>query len=235
MRALDDDPGSGAAYGYICLQRNGRPVDDKPYKWSGRKLTALFPSLLVDRWWNTDAPLFRRSVSDAVGSWTDLRWSQDWEYDGRVGALRTRLVHTPEFVCDQRQHGGERQTTPADWSEPDRARSRKRFLGLMLGHAQRAGVTPDQPEMQHFSRWLFRPRVCVGRPDWRMTPESVSSGPRRRLAPIARGSAISCCTRPWRGASAGPGSVGLHFGWTPWPGVLQDPRPFLLRGSSDTP
>jgi hypothetical protein len=161
VRALADNPGCGAAYGYICLHRNGRPVDNRPYKWSGRALPTLFPWLLADRWWNTDAPLFRRSVCDAVGPWTSLRWSQDWEYDGRVGALRTQLVHTPEFVCDQRQHDGERQTTPADWSHPDRARARKTFLGLMLAHARRAGVTTDQPEMQHFSRWLFQTaRLC---------------------------------------------------------------------------
>ncbi len=115
----------------------------------------LFPWILSDRWWNTDAPLLRRTVTDAVGPWTDLRWSQDWEYDGRVGALGTRLVHCQEFVCDERHHAGVRQTSPADWLTPERLLSRKRFLTLMLGHAERAGVSPDSVERKHFTRWVF--------------------------------------------------------------------------------
>jgi hypothetical protein len=84
-----------------------------------------------------------------------LRWSQDWEYDGRVGALGTRLVHCAEFVCDQRQHSEQRQTTPANWMEPLRLRERRRFLEMMFGHAERAGVAPETPERKHFARWCF--------------------------------------------------------------------------------
>jgi hypothetical protein len=90
-----------------------------------------------------------------VGPWTDLRWSQDWEYDGRVGALGTRLVHCKEFVCDERHHEGVRQTSRADWLKPERLLSRKRFLTLMLGHAERAEVAPDTVERKHFTRWIF--------------------------------------------------------------------------------
>jgi hypothetical protein len=115
----------------------------------------------VDRWWTTNTPLYRRTVCDAIGEWSDLRWSQDWEYDGRVGALRTKLVHCKEWVCDWRRHSGERQTSPADWREPFRASERKRFLGALFGHARRAGVTSEAREMQHFSRWLFQTaRLC---------------------------------------------------------------------------
>jgi hypothetical protein len=110
---------------------------------------------LADRWWNTDAPLFRRSVCDAAGPWTDLRWSQDWEYDGRIGSLGTKLVHCKEWVCDERHHAGLRQTTPADWLEPERLLARKRFLELMLGHAERAGVAAEMPHRKHFTRWVF--------------------------------------------------------------------------------
>jgi hypothetical protein len=162
VSALLSHPECGAAYGYIALWPEGQQPSEQPYKWSGYALPTLFPWVLVDRWWNTDAPLFRKTVCDAVGPWSDLRWSQDWEYDGRVGALGTRLVHCPEFVCDQRQHGDSRQTSPADWTAPDRLRERCRFLGLMLMHARKAGVTPAAPEMQHFSRWLFHTaRQCA--------------------------------------------------------------------------
>ena len=155
VEALRANPHCGAAYGYICLHPVDGPPQDAPYKWSGRTLPTLFPGLLVDRWWNTDAPLFRRTVCDAVGPWSDLSWSQDWEYDGRVGALGTNLVHCKQFVCDQRQHAGTRQTSYATWLEPERLQARKRFFELMLGHAERAGVAAESPERQHFTRWIF--------------------------------------------------------------------------------
>lgn len=155
VRALQEHPECGVAYGYICVHPFNRPPMEKPFKGSGEARPELFPWILADRWWNTDAPLYRRSVCDAIGPWSDLRWSQDWEMDGRVGALRTKLVHTPEFVCDERHHDGVRQTSAADWTQPERLRSRLRFLTMMLGHAEKAGVTADTPQRQHFTRWVF--------------------------------------------------------------------------------
>jgi glycosyltransferase involved in cell wall biosynthesis len=155
VAALRQNPQCGAAYGYICVHPLDGPPKENPFKGSGETRETLFPWILADRWWNTDAPLFRRTVCDAVGPWTDLRWSQDWEYDGRVGALGTRLVHCKDWVCDERHHRGLRQTTPADWLVPERLLARKRFLELMLGHAERAGVSPDSPQRKHFTRWVF--------------------------------------------------------------------------------
>ena len=156
--ALRAHPDCGAAYGFIRLCPEGEPPRAEPYKWSGRALPTLFPDLLVDRWWNTDCPLFRRSVTDAVGPWTDLRYSQDWEYDARVGALGTRLVQCPEFVCEQRQHAQARQTGHGAWLDPP---DRVRFFTLLHAHACRAGVPPASAHMRHFSRWVFsQARQC---------------------------------------------------------------------------
>ena len=151
VSVLRQQPDCGAAYGYI--QRYGdTDVNRKPLKWSGREFQTLFPALLVDRWWNTDCPLFRRTVCDAVGPWSDLRYSQDWEYDARVGALGTRLAHVKEFVCEYRQHGGERQTGHGRWLAPP---DRVRFFGSLYQHAKAAGVAENGREMRHFSRWVF--------------------------------------------------------------------------------
>jgi glycosyltransferase involved in cell wall biosynthesis len=152
VAALRRHPECGAAYGYIRLiERDGR-VLPKPYKGSGDALPYLFPRLLVERWWNTDCPLFRRSVCDAVGAWSDLRYSQDWEYDARVGALRTPLVHVPEYVCVQRQHAGSRQTGHGKWLAPG---DRVRFFLQLLECARKAHVTLDDPGMSLFSKWVF--------------------------------------------------------------------------------
>lgn len=152
VQALREHPECGAAYGYIRFCPVDGPPKPEPFKWSGRELPTLFPWLLVDRWWNTDCPLFRRSVCDAVGAWTDLRYSQDWEYDGRVGALGTKLVHCPEFVCEQRHHAGPRQTGHGRWLAPP---DRVRFFSSLLASAATAGVPFGCPEMRHFSRWVF--------------------------------------------------------------------------------
>ncbi|MFI5295190.1 MAG: glycosyltransferase family 2 protein [Thermodesulfovibrionales bacterium] len=152
VKALREHPECGAAYGCIRFCPEDGPPRPEPYKWSGRELPTLFPWLLADRWWNTDCPLFRRTVTDAVGPWTDLRYSQDWEYDARIGALGTRLVHCKEFVCEQRHHGELRQTGGSKWLPPA---DRVRFFTLLYQHALRAGTGLNAPEMKHFVRWVF--------------------------------------------------------------------------------
>jgi len=64
----------------------------------------IFPSFLLARWWETSAPLYRKSVCDAAGPWTALRLEEDWEYDCRVGALRPRLAYVSEVVAEHRDH-----------------------------------------------------------------------------------------------------------------------------------
>jgi GT2 family glycosyltransferase len=155
VEALRRDPDCGAAYGWICVHPRGRPPLEAPYKGSGIHRQRLFPLLLADRWWNTDCPLFRRSVCDAIGPWSDLKWSQDWEYDGRIGALGTKLAYCADWVCDERHHGNLRQTSTANWMEPVRLRERLRFFQLMFEHAERAGVSDESPERIHFTRWVF--------------------------------------------------------------------------------
>lgn len=155
VEALRRNPVCGIAYGYICLHPQDGPPLKEPAKWTGKTFSTLFPALLVDRWWNTDCPLFRRTVCDAVGPWSNLRWGQDWEYDARIGSLGTRLVHCKEFVCDQRQHGGMRQTSPANQIEPERLLVEKALHETLYCCAKKAGITSESPEMQHFARWVF--------------------------------------------------------------------------------
>ncbi len=159
IAALRANPDCGIAYGQIRLCRDGEPPSESPHKWSGRKLETLFPWLLVDRWWNTDAPLWRRSVCDRIGAWSDLRYSQDWEYDARAGALGVRLAYCPEFVCDQSHHATNRQTGSGKWLAPA---AKVIFFSRLFEHATSAGMTADAAEMRHFSRWVFsHSRQCA--------------------------------------------------------------------------
>lgn len=152
VEALRRHPECGAAYGYIRLLNRDGTVHPRPYKGSGDGLVQLFPRLLYDRWWNTNCPLFRRTVCDAVGPWSHLRYSQDWEYDARIGAMSVPLVPIPEYVCVQRQHDERRQTGDRRWLDPP---DQFRFFHSLYTSAVSAGVSTDSPEMRHFVRWVF--------------------------------------------------------------------------------
>jgi glycosyltransferase involved in cell wall biosynthesis len=163
IQALRDRPECGAAYGQIRLFEKGKPPKETPHKWSGREIQTLFPALLVDRWWNTDAPLWRRSVCDRIGPWSELRYSQDWEHDARAGALGIKLAYCPEFVCEQRHHADVRQTGHGKWLAPA---DQVRFFSTLYQCALRAGVSQSTPEMRHFSRWVFsQARKCAAMTD----------------------------------------------------------------------
>jgi glycosyltransferase involved in cell wall biosynthesis len=153
IAALRAHADCGIAYGMTRLISFDGKELAAPFKWTGRNLPTLFPGLLVDRWWCTHTPLYRRSVVDAIGPWSDLRYSQDWEYDARAGALGTRLVNCGEYVSEHCHHEGNRQTGSGRWLSPA---DRVRFLTELHMHARNAGVSCTSPEMKHFARWVFR-------------------------------------------------------------------------------
>ena len=124
-----------------------------PYKWTGRTLPTLFPWLLVDRWWNTHTPLYRRTLCDAVGPWTNMRMSEDWEYDARVGGSGAKLVHVREFLSDTSQHNSARITGRS--LDSLMLKDMTRLIDSLYQSARKVGITTDCPEMRHFSRWAF--------------------------------------------------------------------------------
>jgi len=156
VAALKDNPDCDIAYGITRLINSRGQILADPFKSTGRKIVYLFPDLLVDRWWCTHTPLYRRSLCDKIGPWSDLRFSQDWEYDGRAGALGARLVWCNATVSEHRQHAATRQTGSGRWLRPDQ---QVKFFGRIYRHAGQAGCTINQAEMHHFSRWVF----CMAR------------------------------------------------------------------------
>ena len=156
VRALREHPECDIAYGYTRLVDEHNNVLTDPFKWTARDIPFLYPGLLVDRWWCTHTPMYRRTLTDRIGPWSRLRWSQDWEYDSRAGALGARLINCHSYVSEHRHHSGLRQTSDADWSrDPVRLRNRIELLTALWNHAQTAGVQETAPERQHFARWCF--------------------------------------------------------------------------------
>lgn len=154
VSSLLSHPDAGVSYCWTQYRRLGEPPHPEPWKRSGVVVETMFPTFLDDRWWDTPTPLYRRSVCDAAGPWSDLRLEEDWEYDCRIAALGTRLVHCPEFLVEVRDHGGERLCR-GDEYDPVRMRMRARSHELILQHAQRAGIGSLDAHMQRYSRKLF--------------------------------------------------------------------------------
>ena len=153
VKALRGNPECGVAYGITRLiDESGRELKC-PYKSSGEKREFLFPGLLVDRWWNTHTPLYRRSVCDAVGPWTNMRMGEDYEYDARVGAMGTRLVFCDEIVSCHRDHESGRLTRGVLTKAI--LKDHVRLIPKLYECAGKAGVQKECKEMQHFSRWAF--------------------------------------------------------------------------------
>lgn len=154
VAALRADEGAGIAYGparYRDAKGNEIACD---WKAANRVERTLFPSLLLARWWDTPVPLFRRSVTDAIGPWTSLCLEEDWEYDARAGALGVLLAYVTETGAEVRDHHMNRLSRSGPL-EVSRLRDRARAHELILAHARRAGVDDAAPEMLKFARELF--------------------------------------------------------------------------------
>ncbi len=153
VTALRAHPGTDVAYGMTRYRHPDGRIELGPWKGSGVAREAMFPDFLLDRWWDTPNPLYRASVCEQAGSWSDLRLEEDWEYDCRIASLGAHLVWCEQYVCEVRDHEGGRLCR-GSVSDAPRMRQRARSHELIYGHAVRAGLQ-GTGEMQHFARALF--------------------------------------------------------------------------------
>lgn len=154
VSGLKGHPECGVSYGKTHYRHRDGKVEPEAWKGSGVKVETMFPSFLVSRWWDTPTPLYRSSLCEQAGSWTDLRLEEDWEYDCRVASLGVALHYCDEFVAEVRDHN-EGRLCKGEALDPARMRDRARAHKLILSHAMKAGIERDTAEMQHFARELF--------------------------------------------------------------------------------
>ena len=180
VKALREHPECEIAYcrSKYVNEDTGEITD--PSKETGIKREYLFPALLVDRWWHTHTPLFRRSISDAAGPWPDKR-PEDWALEARMGALKPKLVYCDATLCSQRGYRDPTRVSQGNYE--DYIRDEVWFLPRLYDCALKAGVAPDSPEMRHFSRWAFmraRDLGAMGESDkaWEMLELAKRSSPK---------------------------------------------------------
>ena len=153
VSALRAWPECSIAYGTTQLiDANGRILKEE-FKWTAREFDELFPALLVDRWWNTHTPLWRRELCDAIGSWSSRSMGEDWEYEARAAARRVRLVHCGETVSQHRHHQQARLT--GNDLKAEHVDDTTHLLRALWSAALQANIDPAAPELRHFSRWAF--------------------------------------------------------------------------------
>ena len=172
VRALRDRSDCGIAYGITRYRDAAGAEIACSWKNANQIVDTIFPSFLISRWWETITPLYRRSVTDAIGPWSALRVEEDWEYDARAGALGVKLVGVGEVVCEVRNHDEGRLSGGAAINAA-RLRDRASAHERIAAHALRAGVPRDAPEMQHFARELFLLARQCGAADLATQSESL--------------------------------------------------------------
>lgn len=152
IAALEAHPDCAIAYGTSRhVHADGRVLED-PSRHTAEQIDHLFPLLLVERWWHTHTPLFRRWISDAAGPWPPFR-PEDWDLEARMGALRPRLIHCGSTVSVQVDHNSSGRVSRGS---PDAyLRDEAVFLPRLHACAVLAGVDPQSQAMTTFSRWCF--------------------------------------------------------------------------------
>lgn len=152
VQALREHPHCGIAYGTSMLVDADGTVLNPVSRATGEQIDYLFPRLLLERWWHTQTPLFRREVVDQAGAWPKQR-PEDWDLEARMGAKRVQLIHCGSVVSCQRDHPGAERVSRQ--SQTAYLRDEAWFLPRLYRCATKAGMTHSDPEMQVFARWLF--------------------------------------------------------------------------------
>lgn len=147
-------PECGVAYGKTQYRYSDGRLHPTAWKGSGERVETMFPSFLLKRWWDTPTPLYRATICEQAGPWTDLKLEEDWEYDCRVAALGSQLYYCDEFVAEVRDHEQQRLCKGKSL-DPLRLGERAKAHALIFLHALDAGIRENVPEMRHFARELF--------------------------------------------------------------------------------
>jgi glycosyltransferase involved in cell wall biosynthesis len=153
VEALRSHPEADIAYGWTRYRYADGSVHPTPWKGSGERHDTLFPSILVQRWWDTPNPLYRTAICDRAGAWLGLWNEEDWEYDVRVGAAGAVLARVEHYVCEVRDHAEDRLCRGG--LQRHRMRDRAVAHEAMWRSATATELPRDRPESAEFARRLF--------------------------------------------------------------------------------
>ena len=166
VAALKSQPQASAAYGKTeVIEFDAKPIG-VAHRETGVAHTALFPSFLYYRWWFTSTPLYRRSVLEKAGPWSDAMNEEDWEYDCRIASLGGGLAFVDEFVSLHRVHKGHASNDDAHLSadgtrDANKLAHRAMSRARIFQHAKDYMKLNDRPssieqdDWAQFSKYTF--------------------------------------------------------------------------------
>ena len=97
VAALQQAKEAGMAYCTSVEMKGDRQMAIR--KRSDVAYDSFLPTILWGRPWPTGGCLWRKTLTDRIGSWLPLFWWEDYEYDSRAGALEAKVVHVDEPLC----------------------------------------------------------------------------------------------------------------------------------------
>jgi glycosyltransferase involved in cell wall biosynthesis len=153
VSALNSHPEAGVAYG-ITQRVNVLTGASRTWARTSERITDIFPSFLMTRGWDTNSPLWRRSVCEAIGPWGDFRCMEDWEHDLRAGLLGVKAVQVTEHVATVRDHQETRSSGMNSGFTPALIRDLFRAHRSVWQRMQASGLN-DWSYLRDFSRKVF--------------------------------------------------------------------------------
>lgn len=163
VAGLRGDPEAEISYGKTYTRELGARLE-KPAQLTGECHRTLFPALLREPLWPTLTPLYRHAFLQTIGPWPVARQLEDWQYDAQAASRNVCLHYADTYVAETRNHGEGRLCHL--WKTDVAAmRDRVGAYAQILGHAQRAGLPREMPEMQQFVRsmfWMARSAAAYG-------------------------------------------------------------------------
>ena len=153
VAGLRAHPECGVSYGRTRARMSDGSLSEIAERRTGQRFGSMFPAMLEARIWHTPTPLYRAALVARAGAWLRLQNEEDWEYDARIAADGVQLHYVDEWLAEVRYHT-EARLSPRGSSAAG-LRDRAQAHALIYGHARRAGIAADAPEMQHFARAAF--------------------------------------------------------------------------------
>ena len=157
VATLQRRPECGICYGPSAEENHASnpPGRDCPMRATGELIDHLFPRLLTERWWTTSSPLYRRTLLDQIGPWQPWINEEDWEYDARCGATRTRLAWVEDPCSVRRINLGNDHLSQRGSVDPRKLSDRSMARQSIYISARQAGIPLEAPEMRLFARSTF--------------------------------------------------------------------------------
>jgi glycosyltransferase involved in cell wall biosynthesis/SAM-dependent methyltransferase len=150
VSVLTGHPECDVAYCPTGRYRIGGPLPDHPWGLTGQSFGTMLPACVSRRLWLTPTPLYRRSLCDAVGPWSDLSLWEDIEYDMRIATRCRGLYHCAEMLVDVRDHDQGRLSGVDFFSDPEKMGELARAVRLVYESVKRCNLPRGEEHVEWF-------------------------------------------------------------------------------------